>query len=80
VIFHDLTGEYGLLPVLVTSLERVNNSQDLSGVTAGRCRVGENGTDSLLGVNNEDRADGEGNALRVDVGGVLVVDPVWKDN
>lgn len=70
----------GFLPVLVTSLERVNNPQDLSGVTAGRCRVGENGTDSLLGVNDEDRADGEGNALRVDVGGVLVVDPVWKDS
>lgn len=61
--------------VLVTSLERVDDAENLGGVAAGRGRVGEDGADLLLGVDEEDAADGEGNALGVDVGGVLVVDP-----
>jgi len=62
--------------VLVTSLERVDNSQYLGGVTPGRGRVGENGADGLLGVNDEDGANCESDTLRVDVGGILVVDHV----
>lgn len=61
--------------VLVTSLERVDNTEDLGGVAAGRGRVGEDETDGLLGVDDEDGADGESNTLGVDVGGVLVVNP-----
>jgi hypothetical protein len=61
--------------VLVASLERVDNAQNLGGVAASACRVGEDGADGLLWVDDEDRADGESNALRVNVGGVLVVDP-----
>jgi hypothetical protein len=61
--------------VLVAGLKRVNNTEDLGGVTAGGSRVGEDETDSLLWVDDEDRADGESNALGVDVGGVLVVKP-----
>ena len=56
-------------------LKRVDNSEDLSGVAAGGCWVGEDETDGLLWVDDEDRADGEGNTLLVDVGGVLVVNP-----
>ena len=63
-------------PVLVTSLERVDDAQHLSGVTASRSRVGEDGADSLLRVDDEDGADGESNALGVDVGGILVVQHV----
>jgi len=62
--------------VLVTELERVDNTEDLGAVAAGGGRVGEDGADDLLGVNDEDGADGESNALLVNVGGVLVVDPV----
>jgi len=59
--------------VLVASLERVDDSEDLGGVTAGRGWVGEDETDGLLGVNDEDGTDGERNALGVNVGGILVV-------
>jgi hypothetical protein len=62
--------------VLVAGLQAVDDAQDLGGVAAGRGRVGEDGADGLLGVDDEDAADGEGDALAVDVGGVLVVDPV----
>lgn len=62
--------------MLVTSLERVDNAQHLGGVTASRGRVGEDRADGLLRVNDEDRADGESNALGIDVGGILVVQHV----
>jgi len=62
--------------VLVRRLERVDDTEDFCGVAAGRGRVGEDGADLLVGVDDEDGADGEGDALLVDVGRVLVVDPV----
>jgi hypothetical protein len=62
--------------VLVAGLEGVDDAEDLGGVAAGGGRVGEDGADLLVGVDEEDGADGEGNALLVDIGGVLVVDPV----
>ena len=62
--------------VLVAGDERVDDAQDLGRVAAGRRRVAEDGADRLLGVDDEDGADREGDALLVDVGGVLVVDPV----
>lgn len=61
--------------VLVTSLERVDNAEHLGRVAAGRGGVGEDGADRLLGVDDEDGADGEGNALGVNIGNVLVVKP-----
>lgn len=61
--------------VLVASLQRVDDAQDLGAVAASRRGVREDGADGLLGVDEEDGADREGNALLVDVGGVLVVDP-----
>lgn len=61
--------------MLVTSLERVDNAEDLSGVAASAGGVREDGADGLLGVDDEDGTDGESDALLVDVGGVLVVDP-----
>jgi hypothetical protein len=62
--------------VLVTGLEGVDDAEDLSGVAAGGGRVGEDGADGLLGVDDEDGSDGEGNALLIDVGSILLVDPV----
>ncbi|KAL2285203.1 hypothetical protein FJTKL_08420 [Diaporthe vaccinii] len=61
--------------VLVTGLERVDDAQDLGAVTAGRGGVRQDGADSLLGVDEEDGANGEGNALLIDVGSVLIVKP-----
>ncbi|KAI6755403.1 hypothetical protein HG531_004509 [Fusarium graminearum] len=53
--------------VLVTGLEGVDDAEDLGGVAAGGGRVGEDGADGLLGVDDEDGSDGEGNALLIDV-------------
>ncbi len=62
--------------VLVAGLEGVHDSEHLGSVATGRSRVGENGSDNLLGVNDEDGADGESYALLIDIRGVLVVDHV----
>ena len=64
--------------VLVASLERVDDAEHLGRVAASGGRVGEDGADLLVGVDDEDAADGEGDALFVDVGSVLVVDPVRR--
>lgn len=61
--------------MLVASLERVDDSENLGRVTAGRGRIGQDSADLLAGVDDEYGADGEGDSLLVDVGGVLVVDP-----
>lgn len=62
--------------VLVAGLERVDDTQYLGRVATSGRRVGEDGADLLARVDDEDGADGEGDALLVNVGGVLVVDPV----
>lgn len=61
--------------MLVTSLQRVDNTENLSCVTPSRGRVGHDKTDSLFWINNKDRADGESDSLGVNIGGVLVIDP-----
>lgn len=62
--------------MLVTSLQRVQHSQDLSGVSTGRSWVRQDQSDLLGWVNDENRSDGELNTLVVDVGGILVVNHV----
>lgn len=62
--------------MLVGGLESINDTQDLSSVAASGGRVGHDQTDLLGRVDDEDRANGQSHALRVDVGGVLVVDHV----
>ena len=61
--------------VLVASLERVNNAQNLRRVATRRSGVGEDGADRFLGIDDVDRADSKGNTLLVNVGGVLVIEP-----
>lgn len=61
--------------MLVTGLQRVDDAEDFGCVATGRGWVGEDCADLLLGVDYEYRADCEGNALLVDIGGILVVDP-----
>ena len=61
--------------VLVSSLERIDDAQNLGGVPTSAGGVGENSTDLLVRVDNEDATDCEGDAFLVDVGGILVVDP-----
>lgn len=57
--------------VLVTELKRVNDTEDLIKVTASGSGVGQNKTDGLLGINDEDGTDGERNTLGVNVGDIL---------
>ena len=61
--------------MLVPSLKRVDNAQYLCRVAASRSRIGQDGADRLLRVNNEHAPDGESNALGVDVGNILMVKP-----
>lgn len=60
-------------PVLVSGLQAVQDAQDLCGIAAGGGRVAEDEADGLLGVDDEDGADGESNALCVDVCRVEVI-------
>lgn len=62
--------------VLVTKLQGVDDSQDLSGVSSGGGWICQDQSDLLLWVDDEDRSDGELDSLVVDVGGVLVVNHV----
>lgn len=68
--------DWGGDAVLVTSLQRVDNPQDLSSVPSSGGWVGHNEADGLFAVDDEDGSDGESDSLRVDVGGVLVVQHV----
>jgi hypothetical protein len=63
-------------PVLIAGLQAVEDTENLGSVAAGGGGVREDETDGLLGVDDEDGANGERNALGVDVGGILVVDHV----
>lgn len=63
--------------VFITSLQGVDDAKDFGCVSAGRGWVGEDCADGFLGVDYEDGTDGESYALRVDVGGILVVKPVF---
>ena len=75
---HVVTGhpvDRGGDPVLVARLQRVNNTEHLGRVAASGRGIGEYESDGLLGVNDEHRADRESNALGVDVGGILMVQP-----
>jgi hypothetical protein len=67
--------DWGGDPVLVASLQRVEHAENFGGVAAGRGGIGQDQADRLLGVDDEDGTDGESNALGVDIGGILVVNP-----
>jgi len=78
---HRQTGDYlpvngGDERVLVVQLKRVNDTEDFLRVTAGAGGVVDDCADDLLGIDEEDGSDGQGHALAVDVGGILVVDHV----
>jgi len=64
---------------LVGSLERVDNSKNLGAVSASACRVHHRQTDLLLGVDDKDGADREGNALLGCVVEILLVDHVIQE-
>lgn len=61
--------------MLVASLERVDDAQNFSSVAASASWVREDCTNGLLWIDDEDTADCECNALGVDIGGVLVINP-----
>jgi hypothetical protein len=56
-------------------LEGVNHSEEFHGIPTSRGWVGEDEADGLFGVNDENRADGKSNALRIHIGGILVIKP-----
>lgn len=56
--------------MLVTELQRVNDTEDLVKVSSSLSWVRDGESDDLLGIDDEDGADGERNALGIDVGWV----------
>ncbi len=62
--------------VLIAGLERVDDAEDLSRVATSGSGVRQDQSDCLLRIDDVDGPDGESDALGVDVGGVLVVEPV----
>jgi hypothetical protein len=66
-------------PVFVASLKGVEHTKDLGCIPSSRGRVREDQANGFLGINDEYRPDGEGNALGVDIGGVLVVNHVVRE-
>lgn len=75
-----------LLPVnrchdalLVARLQGVNHTEDLSRVAASGRGVHHGETDLLVGVDDEDGPDGEGDALLGDVVQVALVDHVVQE-
>ena len=63
-------------PVLVASLKRVDDSENLSSIATSRGGVRQDCADDFLRVYDEDRSDGEGNALLIDIGSILLVQHV----
>ena len=62
-------------PVLIARLQRINNAKHLGSIAASRSRVGKYKADGLCWVDDENGADGESDALLVNIGGVLVIQP-----
>jgi hypothetical protein len=67
-----------LLPVtgsgdtmLVTELKRVDDTKDLIKVTASGSGVAQDETDGLLGIDDENGTDSEGDTLAINVGDIL---------
>lgn len=62
--------------VLVAGLQGVHDAKNLSSIATGRRGVGEDGTDDLLGVDDENGSNCERNALLVDIGRILIIQHV----
>lgn len=66
----------GIDAVLVRGEQGVHNAEQFSRAPAGGGRIGLDEADDFVGVDDEDGADRVGNASGVDIGRVLVVEPV----
>lgn len=75
----DLPVDRGGDALLVASLQGVDNSEDFGRVTTSRGGVHHGEANLLAGVDDEDRPDGEGDALLVNVIQVLLVNHVIQE-
>jgi hypothetical protein len=78
-ILTDLPVDGSSNALLVGCLERVDNSEDLGAVSASAGRVHHGQADLLLGVDDKDGTDREGNALLGCVIQILLVDHVVQE-
>lgn len=60
----------------ITELEGVDNSEDLVELSSGGGGVSENQSNRLLGVDNVDGSNGEGDTFGVDIGEILLVEHI----
>lgn len=68
------------VPLLVASLQAVNDSKHLAGVTTGARGIHHSQADLFRWVDDEDGTNGEGNALFANVGHVLGVEHVVEES
>lgn len=66
--------------LLVARLQGVDHTQNLSGVAAGRSRVHHGQADFLARINDENRTNGESDALLANVVQVLLVNHVVEES
>jgi hypothetical protein len=57
-------------------LDRINDAKKFLRITSSGRRIINNSANDLFGVDEEDGTDGQGHPLRVDVGGILIIDHV----
>lgn len=77
VAWHPIDGRSD--SVLVASLERIDHAKDFGRVPSGGGRIGHDQSDGLLGIDHEDRADGESDTLLINIGGVLLVEHIIQE-
>jgi hypothetical protein len=60
-------------------LQRVDDTEDFIRVTSGTGGVVDDGSDNFLGIDEENCADSQSHTLRIDVGGILIIDHVVQE-
>lgn len=62
--------------MFVSQLQRINDTENFLRISASRSGIIDNGADNLLGVDEENGANGKRHALGVDIGGILIIDHI----
>lgn len=60
----------------ITCLQRIHHPKNLGRVSTGRSRIRHDQANRLFRIDDEDGSNGEGNAFLIDVGRILMIDPI----
>lgn len=64
--------------MLIPRLQAIHHPQHLGRISASARRIAHDQPNRLFGIDDEDAADRKGNALLIDIGGILVVEHIIK--